>query len=371
MRVAIQYYDRVNLGDDLLVALLMHGRNDEFSLRFPSGHTYFSTHPNVRRIRNISMWRRRMNVAGRRLLNKTPVNNIEVLREANRSDVLVHIGGSIFIEHPQSAEHWRRERAYYAALDVPYLIIDANFGPYSSPSFPDLVGEVLAAASYVSLRDQTSFERFNHLPIVRYGVDLGFLTSEVGVPSATGSDVVVSVMDMTDRVEPEQAAAYERFIRDEIHRHVQLGRSVTMMSFCLHQGDLTAIERIHDKIAEPAREAVRVYSYRGDLEEALGLLKAAEWVVGTRLHASVIGLALGKRVLPVSYSQKTDEVLAGVGYTAPIMGPDRMRAECGPMADSSYGSLEDADIKIATRSARTHLQGLDRSPVALESATTI
>jgi polysaccharide pyruvyl transferase WcaK-like protein len=161
-------------------------------------------------------------------------------------------------------------------------------------------------------------------------------------------------------------SAYENMILREISRHVRAGRSVTIISFCRFQGDLAAAQRVRSRLDPDTRSAVTVHSYEGDLRGALALFKAADWILGTRLHASVVGLSLGKRVLAASYSRKTDEVLRSVGYDGPLLTLDGMGGNQQPIIDDdAYRSLESELIERAQQSARSQLNVLDEAIVDL------
>lgn len=50
------------------------------------------------------------------------------------------------------------------------------------------------------------------------------------------------------------------------------------------------------------------------MDEVLRELAASEIVVGTRFHATILGLVAGARVLPIMYSDKTKHVLEDIHF---------------------------------------------------------
>jgi colanic acid/amylovoran biosynthesis protein len=351
-RGVVQFYNRLNLGDDLLVHLLLGRYRDAFAIPRTSS-------PSLAAVPGVKMIDRRTGRLDRVRARLTrPGNNPELSRAARSSDALVHIGGSIFIEHPGSMDHWRREAEYYAALPVPYFIVDANFGPFVSAEYPDLVRDILAGAADVCLRDIESYERFADLGNVRLAPDAGFV-----VERGTGgfdTDAVFSVMDLATTHGPAVAHAYERACAGMLRDRLGEGRTVCLMSFCGFQGDLAAAERIL-ALADPAgefRERAVVHDYRGDLGEALGILSRTRMIVGTRFHAVVVGVALGIPTLPLLYSRKTAHMLDEIGFTG-----DRADFTSGGGLESFAGlsaSVLDAGSRARLRAdAERQFAGVD------------
>ncbi|MDO9439615.1 MAG: polysaccharide pyruvyl transferase family protein [Beijerinckiaceae bacterium] len=311
-KTVVQFYNRLNLGDDLLVHLLVSRSDGIFSMPRTTGST-LADRPNVKMIeRPGSGLSRRL----RSTLSRRPASNHSELSTAARShDALIHIGGSIFIEHEGALDFWKKEVEYYESLPVPYFIVDANFGPFRSPDFPHLVRRILEGAADVCLRDKESYDRFSDLPHVRIAPDAGFTVNPT--PSARTFDAVFSVMDLAITHGEDLARSYERACGGALRELLQEGKTVCLMSFCDFQGDHRAAERIR-AIADPSgrfSESVSVYSYRGDLDEAIGILSSAGVIFGTRFHAIVIGIALGIPTLPIVYSMKTTHMLDEIGLS--------------------------------------------------------
>ena len=74
------------------------------------------------------------------------------------------------------------------------------------------------------------------------------------------------------------------------------------MSFCKVEHDEEEIERIYTKIPEEQKQHIEKYYYNGNIEEALNIMADSQLIVGGRFHANIIGLVLGKSILPVLYS---------------------------------------------------------------------
>src|SRR5699024_8682160 len=95
---------------------------------------------------------------------------------------------------------------------------------------------------------------------------------------------------------------YETSILEISKKLIKKGFKVVLMSFCQKEGDEEAITRIKNKVTN---ENITSYLYRGDLEEALSVLKSSKSVIATRFHSLILGLLFKKPVFPFIYSGKT------------------------------------------------------------------
>jgi colanic acid/amylovoran biosynthesis protein len=355
-RAVVQFYNRVNLGDDLLVHILASRYRNDISIT-ANGSTALTGLPNVSTI-TTRRGSARLNRLADKVLNRPRVNHRELATAAQSHDALVHIGGSIFIERNDTQDYWEREAEYYASLPVPYFIIDANFGPYVRPEFPDLVRRILAGAADVCLRDEESFSRFSDLGNVRLAPDAGFTIQPH--PSSMQTDVVFSVMDLTATHGESIARSYEAACADAVRDLVRGGRSVLLMSFCEFQRDQIAAERILAlaDLTGGSTDRAAIYRYTGDLDEALGILSTTGLIVGTRFHATVIGVALGIPTLPIVYSRKTSNMLDEIGFPGVRIDllSEAWDGTLGDLAGAALGA--EARTRLSVEAAR-QFEGLD------------
>ena len=89
---------------------------------------------------------------------------------------------------------------------------------------------------------------------------------------------------------------------------------VKFISFCSGEGDEEAIEKLSNMIPNEYQKNISKYFYRGDLKEALEVIENSSAVVATRFHAMILGFAFGKKVLPISYSNKMVNVLNDIDF---------------------------------------------------------
>ncbi len=312
---AVQFYSRANAGDDLLVYLLAK-RFPTILFQVParSPNASLSALRNVRLVRPRFIERVRDRHGHRLPILRSRRNNPALRKLASTSDFLVHIGGSIFIEHEGSEDHWRRELQFYRDLPIPYFIIDANFGPSRTVGFPDLVASIFSGARDVSLRDQDSYEKFKHLPPVHVAPDVAFVLANA--PRKNQSEprsLVISTMRLS---QDGRSAAYLEALAEVAADHLASGNPVVLTSFCEYQGDAEAADTLQARIRQltpGCEELVTTHHYRDDVEALMDVFSRAQLVVGTRFHAIVIALALGVPVVPLAYSEKTVNMMKDVG----------------------------------------------------------
>ena len=332
-KVLLRYYSANNLGDDLFVKLLAERYKNRFTIITHQKVVSLESLSNVVIKRNkllstVSYYLNRARVFNARwiryffqtdnLLVDLGGSSIRLNHLAKTNDLMVYIGGSIFMEYG-NIDEWELEAQLYKNFPIPYYIIGANFGPYRSPEFVNIAKGIVAGARDVCFRDQASYDVFRDVPSARLASDVVFSLKTSRYPSQNKKTVVFSIIDCSGRFKRETAERYDREIIKLTEQCIRDGYHVTYMSFCRVQGDLSAIERILSMVDERLQRLITIHSYEGDVEQALSTLASCEVIVGSRFHANILGLVFGKKVLPIIYSNKTEEVLKDIGFTGPII----------------------------------------------------
>lgn len=352
IRVVVRFYDAVNLGDDLFVHLLATRYRNQFVVGNRVWRRSFRGLPNVRPARSrVGEFCYRVASRIRRAL-RLP------LAPPPSADLLVYIGGSIFIEGPNPRK-WVDELRFYRRLRMPYAILGANIGPFQSASFPGTVRQIAAGALDFCVRDEASYQLLADLPNTRLAPDPVLSLAPQSAPiGERPKSAIVSIINADTRFDARVASAYYSYIRSAVEFLVSDGYCVTLMSFCEAEGDLEACKRILDSLDDPTAAACRVYSYSGDIHDALSLFGSCDAVIGSRFHATILGLAFGCRTLPLSYSNKTVNQLSLIGYTGPVVDMRSLTERNAPRFDLS--DLWQFDLGTLPAQAATQFAALDR-----------
>lgn len=312
-KVTIRFYNKNNLGDDLFVKLIADRYSDNFITYATMSNKFFSN------VKNLKVYRNNFVFYISKFVEKiTGRRNLLLGSLITKSDLLLYVGGSIFIEN-NNLSIWRKEKSFYKNLSLPYYILGSNFGPAHTPEFTEIVKDIVAGAEDVCFRDEKSYEVFKDISSARVATDIAFTLKPEAYAASNKNTVVISVINADSRFSPDLAKQYRQKIAQLAEKFVNQQREVILMSFCHYEGDAASAESIRDLMPESFAKQVKIYDYDGDLEDALSVLGAANVIVGGRFHATILGLVLGKKVLPMAYSDKTINILNDIGFKGPVV----------------------------------------------------
>lgn len=345
-RALLNYYSAGNFGDDLFVYLLATTfPNTHFSvvLNRPSGA--------LQQLPNLTVHRDRIAKTVDRLFYRHQRTRRSWSREKARAtncDLTILVGGSLFIE---SNPHEDASRfAHLLSLPRPFLILGANVGPVRTEQYLTGVRSVLQHADHVVLRDAASESLAGPADNIEVASDLLFalpLPSSVTQPGS----VAVSIIQPDRKGHSiEVSDGYYRALAVFVDSLLSQGREVELLAFCPYEGDTVAAREIIKRMSSPLKKQVRIHSYRGDIFSMLTSVTRAEYVVATRFHAAILGYAAGKSVLPISYSDKLDNLLADMGATGPVVQLAELSDSSGTLSltdSSSFNVSEQRRISQA------------------------
>lgn len=309
-RIFVSFYDRANLGDDLLLRALIDRYPgvafDYLELGADKGAFAHAPHAHgwsVVRYADGALRRLRMP------LRFAARARSWLIRRARHA---VRIGGSLYMERGA----WRLD----ADLDADLLrsregafFINGNFGPWQTAEFLERYAGIFSRAVDVTVRDRASLAQLADIPTVRLAPDLIFATPRPAV-TADRDGVVVSLIDLSQREAlARHRGPYEEALADVIEALAAAGEKVTLMGFCAYEGDEAAAGRVLGLLQPWVRSLVATHFYRGDVDGALATIAGARAVLATRFHAMVLGLTFGCRVCTITYSDKTAQALDDLG----------------------------------------------------------
>ena len=318
MRIKLFAYFAGNLGDDMMVRLLLerYPNITFFAPTWAEESDIFRKFPNFENMEVIQRRYGRMN----HILNilfpfhrdfylKSKLKRIE--KDCVCS---VYIGGSVYTERTTPASEESK-------LDGPPLfVIGANYGRKAAD-----FGDYFRRCAGVTFRDRVSYARFSDLPNVSYAPDVVLnFRGKSGPPKGY---TLINVMELHRPGLENWADRYEGKIA-ELCAHCE---RPLLVSFCRKEGDEDALARVAARVPRAA-----TYRYRGDLEELLELFSGAETVIATRLHAMILAFCHQKPVAVFTYDEKIQNVAADMGFGCvyPIsevdnINPKELLSRCG------------------------------------------
>lgn len=326
-RILVSAYTHKNFGDDLFLKMLFERYKDaDFTLLskdhgyetiFSDYHLTISASPKsfventfIKKIfvkLNRSLWNKLISSKEEKFLNGIK----------NENDILVVIGGSIFMEGknkiiPTLNKFNILQRIFSSN---PTFILGANFGPYKSLQFLEFYKNLLTKYSDVCFRDSYSASLFDDLPNIRMAPDIifGYKIPKVEkIPKTIG----FSIIDLFYRPDLKMYLQdYEDYCLGLIFKYIELGYTVYLFSFCTYEGDTRAVERIFQKINASHQKSVNKVFYEGNIADFLVTYLSVEIMYTTRFHATILSLLGEQKVMPLIYSKKMLNVLEDIGYT--------------------------------------------------------
>lgn len=310
----------MNLGDDLFFEKLIKRYQDTMFLVYCFGHyrPFFEQFDNVKFYAYEDAFVQKVNRIG----NKLKIHDLFELLLLKRSSATVHIGGSIYQQICDYELDYklriRRKQPF-----KPFYSISCNFGAYKTEQYRLQWRKQFVKFKDICFRDRYSYELFSDLKCVRYAPDLLFSYKHTKPINIVEGSVAISVFNpfATFRSIPSKIGEeYRNVIAKTICDLIKDQKAVTILSFCSLEGDLDFTESLLDQLPCEIRDRVQVASYSFDTkDQILDTLAQAEYIIGTRLHSVILGLVMGKKVLPIAYNSKISYILDDIGYNQPVI----------------------------------------------------
>ena len=359
-KIFLYAYDRVNLGDDLFVKTIADRYPDvKFYLWSKKyNRNTFSMLKNLRVLDQESPFYNFL-----KKLHPSIMPRYKAWLE-KRCNAVVYIGGSIFIEY----ENWKKIMTWwdYEAQNRNFYVLGANFGPYKTEDYRDKSAEVFRNLSDICFRDKYSKELFKDVENARYAPDI-LMNCKYPEKVNTEKQIFVSVidcgsresgMDRVDHKEADYVDLMARYITD----FAKSGYKVVLSSFCTIEKDTVAIEKILNSIIDDSIKAqVAVLEYDGsNSDSVLKAIAESELIIASRFHATVLGFAADKPVLPVVYSDKTLNILRDFGFNGECLDIRKLRQESYfPISKIDYSKQMLSDKDIYAKESEKHFSKLD------------
>lgn len=288
MKIYVNAYLAENLGDDLFLKILTERYKSHKFYSISKGFKNYSKN-NLKVFSNPYIFR---------ILKKFQLEKYL----ANRYDLVVSIGGSMYIENNDNTRD-------FSLGKNEYYILGSNFGPYKTEEYYNNLYKIFEKAEDVCFREKYSYDLFNKLSNVRYASDIVFNLDTKNVTNTNKKRVIFSIISCEYKLGTEYQKDYEEKMIELIKFFEEMGYEICLMSFCKFEKDEEEIEAILKICPKNLLDKISTYYYRGNIEEALNVIGDSSIMVGSRFHANIIALLLGKTILPVIYSDKTKHVI--------------------------------------------------------------
>lgn len=302
------YYD-INLGDDLFIDLICKRYIDKAVFLIDNRNYNFLQERN----KNVVIVSNFLTSIYDKFITSLKLTS---LYHSNfwvkKADALVVLGGSMFIQKENDSIYDKIYNNYFNLND--YYILGANFGPYKDKKFLEFYKKMFSGARDVCLRDKDSYNLFNELNNVRYAPDIIFgYKKYLPLNENIKNKVFVSVIDLENRKNLlEYDNQYVDKISDLCKYYLNKNYEVVLSSFCKNEGDEHMIKKILNKVCD---DKIKILNYDKNIDEILKEMMESKIIVGSRFHSIVLGIIMGKYVLPISYSNKTTNLLSDLKFT--------------------------------------------------------
>lgn len=350
-KVFVQAYLNKNFGDDLFLSILSKRYIQKF---YAFSFLHYRSYDNIKIYGGFySTYINKL----AKLLSKNHESYTNYLMK--KADVNIMIGGSIFIQDDiqlNTGNFYTDIKAKQNAKNL--YVLGANFGPYENKSFLEEHKKLFKHCKDVCFRDKYSYDLFKDIDTVRCAPDIVFSLDDSSIKKEKNlkNNVLISVINLENKPELHNfLAEYENKIMDLINYFDQKKYSIILMSFCKEEGDEIAINRIMSRIQSIN---VNKYFYDGNIEEALEVINSSKIVIGTRFHANIIGMTLGKTVIPIAYSDKMINTLKDINFEGKFY-------DIRDMKNFNVASLTDKDlnykidVSVQKKEAEKQFAGLD------------
>lgn len=314
--VLVHAYLQNNLGDDLFVRVLCNRyphvtfhvyAHDSYKLRFqdiPNCQVHSPGDSDVDEVNNKKMrWLKIENGYFKNLIKTC--------------DAVVHIGGSVFVQHHEDWSDFYKTDAELVKKSKKIFVVGANFGPYTNEQYYLDYKKLFKKYAGICFRDQYSKSLFLDMKNISYAPDVLWNLPVSPLPKKK-KKVVFAPIELSHRTGKYDISKYEaeymEYHLQLIRQMIRKGYKVSLLAFCPFQQDHVVTRKLYDALSEEEKAQVSCVRYDFDVFTLLREFEEAEAVVATRFHSAVIGMLCKCKVLPLIYDQKTRKMLEDMDY---------------------------------------------------------
>lgn len=213
---------------------------------------------------------------------------------------------------------------------TPLVLLPQTYGPFHTAAGRELAVRLVRSAALAYARDPLSHARLLDLAgddadlgRCRSGVDIAFALQprvplpEHGLADLGDSDEPLAGMNISGLLTTADAHARFGLAGDYLDTMTQLGRALIAdgarviliphvhIDGAAGESDLVAIERFRSRLTAAERRRTRVIPPRLNAAELKWCISRLDWMVGSRMHATIASLSSGVATFGYAYSDKT------------------------------------------------------------------
>lgn len=202
---------------------------------------------------------------------------------------------------------------------VPVVLGPQTFGPFTTRAGRLLARRTLRRASVTFARDSTSATVARELcgrePVLTTDVVFAL---PAAAPAAVERDVIINPSGLLWAQNPHvDHRQYQRTVRELCMRVIAAGRKVTLLAHVLDSpqvdNDVTAVRALARELEDGCEVVVP-----DGLDEVRTVLASGHVVIGSRMHACLNALSVGRPAIALAYSRKFASLLGDLGWDRTI-----------------------------------------------------
>lgn len=350
----------MNLGDDMFFEKLLTRYPDTMFLLYVTNNyrVFFEKFDNVKFYAVEDPFVQKVNRIG----NKLKIRDLFELLLLKRSSATVHIGGSIY-QQVGDYENDYKNRLRRKQAFKPFYSISCNFGAYKTEEYKLKWRKQFVKFKDICFRDRYSYNLFSDVKSVRYAPDLLFSHKAEEQKEIPGS-VSISLFNpyfIVRNLDKSTCEAYRMSLVNTVTDLINNGQKVTLLGFCTFEGDASFIEDILRHLPDDIGRQVEYVNYSFYTKnEVLSALASSEYIIGTRLHSVILGLAMNKKVLPIIYNSKMKYILDDIGYNQPTIELDQLVSFEQTGFTELLNQIERFDVSAYSNSDQQQFYKLDK-----------
>lgn len=301
MNVIVDAYLDNNLGDDLMIKLLLN--------HFPHCQFYIYTDNSI--IKNT--FKNEKNLRFK--------NSRKKMKDLKTTDAYLTIGGSRFQLSSKKQKLWRIYRINYLRKakrhKAKMITLGANFGPYSDKLGPMLTKQELRKNDLITVRDKEAenfIRSFKSIDNYYLADDIVYNLDKI-YPKRNPDKSGLGITAFRSRQVPDCNYDNYQFLAALADNYIQkTGKQVKLFSFDSEsQNDLSAAYHIYNMAKE--KELIRIVPYLGEEQSFLFEFESCERMIAIRFHSAVLSDIFEIPFLPIIYSNKMNNFLEDRKFT--------------------------------------------------------